>query len=70
MLLVDGNGQACVCFGSAHCCMCDWKIQKDGVNVEIVAVAHRNLESPVALGFSHSNVPVFRQATDASQAAG
>ena len=36
------------------------KIQEEGVNVEIVAVAHRNLESPVALGFSHSKVPVFK----------
>lgn len=40
------------------------KIQEDHVNVEIVAVAHRNLESPVALGFSHSKVPVFQNALD------
>jgi len=40
------------------------KIQEDGVNVEIVAVAHRNLESPVALGFSHSKVPVFKDAME------
>jgi len=32
--------------------------------VEIVAVAHRNLESPVALGFSHSKVPVFKDAME------
>jgi len=32
--------------------------------VEIVAVAHRNLESPVALGFIHSKVPVFKDAME------
>lgn len=40
------------------------KIQEDHVNVEIVAVAHRDLESPVALGFAHSKVPVFRDAME------
>ena len=40
------------------------KIQEEHVNVEIVAVAHRNLESPVAMGFAHSKVPVFRDAMD------
>jgi hypothetical protein len=40
------------------------KIQEEHVNVEIVAVAHRNLESPVALGFIHSKVPVFQNALD------
>ena len=40
------------------------KIQEDHVNVEIVAVAHRDLESPVALGFSQSKVPVFENALD------
>lgn len=40
------------------------KIQEEHVNVEIVAVAHRNLESPVALGFSQNGVPVFRNALD------
>lgn len=40
------------------------KIQEEHVNVEIVAVAHRNLESPVALGFSQNGVPVFRDALD------
>lgn len=40
------------------------KIQEEGVNVEIVAVAHRDLESPVALGFAHSKVPVFRDAME------
>lgn len=40
------------------------KIQEEGVNVEIVAVAHRNLESPVALGFAHSKVPVFGDAME------
>jgi len=32
--------------------------------VEIVAVAHRNLESPVAMGFVHSQVPVFQDAME------
>jgi homoserine dehydrogenase len=40
------------------------KIQEEHVNVEIVAVAHRDLESPVALGFSQSKVPVFQNALD------
>ena len=40
------------------------KIQEDGVDVEIVAVAHRNLESPVVLGFSQNKVPVFKDAMD------
>ena len=40
------------------------KIQEEHVKVEIVAVAHRNLESPVALGFLHSKVPVFRDAME------
>ena len=40
------------------------KIQEDKVKVEIVAVAHRNLESPVALGFIQSGVPVFADAMD------
>jgi len=40
------------------------KIQEDHISVEIVAVAHRDLESPVALGFSQSNVPVFQDALD------
>lgn len=40
------------------------KIQEDRVNVQIVAVAHRDLESPVALGFVHSKVPVFKDAME------
>lgn len=40
------------------------KIQEEHVNVEIVAVADRNLDSPVALGFAHSNVPVFKDALE------
>ena len=40
------------------------KIQEEHVNVEIVAVAHRDLESPVALGFIHSKVPVFQNALE------
>jgi homoserine dehydrogenase len=40
------------------------KIQEEHVQVEIVAVASRNLESPVAMGFSHSKVPVFTDALE------
>lgn len=40
------------------------KIQEEHVNVEIVAVAHRNPESPVAMGFAHSKVPVFQDAME------
>lgn len=38
------------------------KIQEHNANVEIVAVATRHLDSPVALGFAHSHVPVFDDA--------
>lgn len=40
------------------------KIQEEHVKVEIVAVAHHNLESPVALGFIQNGVPVFKDAMD------
>jgi len=40
------------------------KIQEEHVNVEIVAVADHNLDSPVALGFAHSKVPVFKDALE------
>ena len=40
------------------------KIQEEHVKVEIVAVAHRKLDSPVALGFAHSKVPVFQDAME------
>lgn len=40
------------------------KIQEQHANVEIVAVASRDLESPVALGFIHSKVPVFKDALE------
>lgn len=40
------------------------KIQEDRARVEIVAVAHRNLDSPVAMGFRHSRVPVFEDAME------
>lgn len=38
------------------------KIQRQHINVEIVAVATRHPDSPVALGFAHSHVPVFDNA--------
>jgi homoserine dehydrogenase len=40
------------------------KIQEDHVKVEIVAVAHHDLESPVALGFIQNGVPTFRDAME------
>jgi homoserine dehydrogenase len=40
------------------------KIQEDHVKVEIVAAAHHNLESPVALGFLQNGVPVFKDALE------
>ena len=39
-------------------------IQEGGKPVEIVAVAHDDLDSPVALGFKHSRVPVYKNAVD------
>ncbi len=38
------------------------KIQESKLPIEIVAVADRDTESPVALGFKHSGVPVFKHA--------
>lgn len=38
------------------------KIQEQHINVEIVAVATHQLDSPVALGFAHSKIPVFEDA--------
>lgn len=40
------------------------KIQEDHARVEIVAVAHRDPDSPVAMGFRHSEVPVFQDAME------
>lgn len=40
------------------------RIQEQHVNVEIVAVATRHTDSPVAMGFAHSKVPVFENALD------
>ena len=40
------------------------KIQEDHVNVEIVAVANQDLNTAVAMGFAHSNVPVFQNALE------
>jgi hypothetical protein len=39
-------------------------IQEGGKPVEIVAVAHRHLDSPVALGFQQSGVTVFKDAVE------
>jgi len=39
-------------------------IQEAGKPIEIAAVAHDDLDSPIVLGFQHSNVPVFKDATD------
>ncbi|MCW8825297.1 MAG: hypothetical protein OQK78_02625 [Gammaproteobacteria bacterium] len=39
-------------------------IQEGGKPVEIVAVAHRHLDSPIALGFQQSGVKVFEDAVE------
>ena len=39
-------------------------IQEGGKPVEIVAVAHDDLDSPIALGFQQSGVPVYKNALD------
>lgn len=39
-------------------------IQEGGKPVEIVAVAHDDLDSPVALGFQQSGVDVYKNAVD------
>lgn len=39
-------------------------IQEGGKAVDIVAVAHRHLDSPVALGFQQSGIKVFENAVD------
>jgi homoserine dehydrogenase len=40
------------------------KIQEHNAPVEIVAVADRDTQSPFALGFSQSGVPVFKDALE------
>jgi homoserine dehydrogenase len=40
------------------------RIQTGRLPVEIVAVAHRDLESPVAMGFAQNQVPVFKDALE------
>lgn len=39
-------------------------MQEGGKPIEIVAVAHHDLESPVALGFQQNRVPVYKDAVD------
>jgi len=40
------------------------KIQEGGKAIEIVAVAHRHLDSPVALGFAQNGVKMFENAVE------
>lgn len=40
------------------------KIQEHGAPVEIVAVADHHTDSPVALGFAQSGVPVYKDALE------
>lgn len=40
------------------------QIQEGKRPIEIVAVAHPHLDSPVALGFSQNGVPVYEDATE------
>ena len=39
-------------------------IQEHGKQVEIVAVAHDDLESPIVMGFQSNGVPVYEDALD------
>lgn len=39
-------------------------MQEGGKPIEIVAVGHHDLESPVALGFQQNNVPVYKNPAD------
>lgn len=39
-------------------------MQEGGKPIEIVAVGHHDLESPVALGFQQNKVPVFKNPLD------
>ena len=43
------------------------KIQEHGAPVQIVAVADRKIDSPVALGFSQNGVPVYADALDVTK---
>lgn len=40
------------------------RIQEGRMPIEIVGVAHRHLDTPVALGFRQSGVPVFEDALE------
>ncbi len=40
------------------------QIQEGQRPIEIVAVAHHHMDSPVALGFAQSGVPVYEDATE------
>ncbi len=40
------------------------KIQEGGMPIEIVAVADRHLDSPIALGFSQNKIPTFGDALE------
>ena len=40
------------------------RIQEGGMPIEIVGVAHRHLDTPVALGFKQNGVPVFQDALE------
>lgn len=40
------------------------KIQEGGMPIEIVAVADRHLDSPIALGFSQNNIPTYADALE------
>jgi homoserine dehydrogenase len=40
------------------------KIQEGGMPIEIVAVADRHLDSPIALGFAQNHVPTYADALE------
>lgn len=39
-------------------------MQEQGKPIEIVAVAHHDIESPVVLGFQQNHVPVYKDPVD------
>jgi len=43
------------------------KIQEHGAPVQIVAVADRDFDSPVALGFAQNGVPVYKDALEVTK---
>jgi homoserine dehydrogenase len=41
--------------------------QEDGMPIEVAAVADHHPDNPVAMGFAHSNVPVYQNGLDVTE---